>query len=541
MPRKKQWIFISIASLLAVFLVVVITEPGFADSSSDDSDNDSGVSPAPDREEGEGEGPYDTLVIQGATMIDGTGAPPEGPVDILIEGNEIQEVGTVEDIPEDAEVIDADGMYVMPGFVDTHFHIGGEAQGVDAEYVHKLQMAHGVTTIRDPGSSNGVSWTLNERERSANNEIVAPRIYSYIFPGDGDWDGEIESPEDAREYVQWAAEEGADGFKLRRWDPPIMEALIDEAQNQNLGTITHLEQTVVAPDYLPNMASWGLGSLDHWYGLPEALFDDRTVQDFPADYNYSNEYDRFSVAGELWEQAAEPGSDTWNEVMDELLDHGLAMTPTFNIYEATRDYMRVQNEDWHESYTAPSLEEFFQPSLENHGSFFFDWTTGDEVAWKANFNLWMEFINEYKNRGGKVTVGSDAGFIYRTYGFSYIRELEMLQEAGFHPLEVIRSATMEGAELIAEENNEEMTFGMIRENMLADIILVEENPLNNLKTLYGPGAMQLNEEDGIVEYVGGVKYTIKDGIVYDAPQLLDDVEEMVRVERENTSQDENDE
>lgn len=296
-----------------------------------------------------------------------------------------------------------------------------------------------------------------------------------------------------------------------------------------------MEQTVVTPDAIPNMASWGLGSLDHWYGLPESLFDDETVQDFPADYNYSNEYDRFSVAGRLWQQAAEPGSEKWNEVMNELLGHDLAMTPTFTIYEATRDYMRVKNEDWHEKYTAPSLQDFYEPSAESHGSFFFDWTTADEVAWKENFDLWMEFINEYKNEGGRVTVGSDSGFIYRTYGFGYIRELELLQEAGFHPLEVIRSATMEGAELLAEENNEPMTFGMIREGMLADLVLVEENPLHNFKTLYGTGAMQLNEEEGIVEQAGGVSYTIKDGIVYDAKQLLADVEEMVEEEKEKTS------
>src|SRR5699024_11478865 len=101
-------------------------------------------------------------------------------------------------------------------------------------------------------------------------------------------------------------------------------------------------------------------SLDHWYGLPESLFEDRVVQDFSADYNYSNEYDRFSEAGELWEQAADPGSDTWNNVMAELIDDGLTMTPTFSIYEATRDVMRVENEEWHEKYTAPSLQDFFE-------------------------------------------------------------------------------------------------------------------------------------------------------------------------------------
>lgn len=121
--------------------------------------------PAPDRGDDEGMGPYDQLVIQGATVVDGTGAPPDGPKDIIIEDNEIVEVGrSKESYPENTEVIDAEGMYALPGFVDTHGHIGG-AQAPNAEYVYKLWLAHGVTTIRDPGSGNGVDWTLNEKMR----------------------------------------------------------------------------------------------------------------------------------------------------------------------------------------------------------------------------------------------------------------------------------------------------------------------------------------------------------------------------------------
>lgn len=486
---------------------------------------------APDRKPGEGEGPFETLIILGAIVIDGTGAPPRGPMDIVISGNKIVTVGRTGDI-EGAKVIDATGMYVLPGFVDTHAHIGGSAQGVSSEYVFKLWMAHGVTTIREPGCFSGLDWVLHEKERSAKNEIVAPRIYAYVSPGLSWNRGTILTPEQGREYVRWAKEQGADGLKLRAIDPPIMQAIIEEAVKLGMGTETHLEQTVVSKYYLRNMAQWGLGTVVHWYGVPESLLEDRTVQHFRVDYNYNNEYHRFGEAGRLWAQAAPPGSETWYKIIDEFIEAGLTMTPTFTIYEACRDVTRVKNEEWHEKYTAPSLMDYFAPSPRNHGSFFFDWTTADEIAWKENFRTWMQFINDYKNRGGRVTTGSDAGFIYRTYGFGYIREFELLQEAGFHPLEVIRSATMEGAALLAEENNQPMTFGIIRPGMLADLVIVPENPLQNFKTLYGTGTMRLNTETGEVEYVGGVKYTIKDGIVYDAKQLLKDVEEMVRREKE---------
>lgn len=488
----------------------------------------------------EGDGPHERLIVRGVTVIDGTGAPPWGPADIVIERNRITEIRGVgapglpirdDRRPQGAtREIDAHGMYALPGFVDLHGHTGGAQQGTPAEYVYKLWLAHGVTTIRDPGSGNGVDWTLRSRERSARNEIAAPRVFVYVRPGAGWNGGRIDSPEKARAYVRWAAEQGVDGFKLGSYDPPIMEALIDEARKHGLGTQAHLAQTGVAQMNALDAARLGLGSLEHWYGLPEALFDDRTVQHYPADYNYNDEYHRFASAGRLWKQAAEPGSDRWNAVMEELLELGFVLDPTLTIYEANRDVMRARNADWHERYTIPSLWQFYQPSREAHGSYWFDWTTHDEVAWKNYYRVWMQFLNDYKNAGGRVTTGSDSGFIYKLYGFGYIEELELLQEAGFHPLEVIRSATLYGAEAIFEPKGKPIEFGIIRPGLLADLVIVPENPLHNFKTLYGTGFVKLDDSGKPVR-VGGVKYTIKDGIVYDAQKLLADVERMVQDQR----------
>ena len=134
----------------------------------------------------------------------------------------------------------------------------------------------------------------------------------------------------------------------------------------------------------------------------------------------------------------------------------------------------------------------------------------------------MIFINEYKNRGGRVTAGSDSGFIFQLYGFGYIRELELLREAGFHPLEVIRAATLNGAEALGVDRE----IGSIQIGKKADLIIIEENPLKNLKVLYGTGAIKLNNENQVVR-VGGIKYTIVNGVIYDAKKLLTEVKEMV--------------
>jgi hypothetical protein len=109
-------------------------------------------------------------------------------------------------------------------------------------------------------------------------------------------------------------------------------------------------------------ARWGLTSMEHWYGLPEALFADRTIQDYPVTYNYANEADRFSEAGRLWKQAAPPFSARWNEVMNELLALDFTIDPTFTIYEASRDLARARRAEWHDEYTLPSLWDFYAPN-----------------------------------------------------------------------------------------------------------------------------------------------------------------------------------
>jgi imidazolonepropionase-like amidohydrolase len=486
----------------------------------------------------EGEGPWARLILRGATLINGSGAPPIGPVDIVVEKNRITEIKSVgyPGVPIEQDKrpkanagdkeLDLSGQYVLPGFIDVHAHIGGDDQGTPAEYVFKLWLGHGITTIRDPGSGNGLDWTLQHKAKSDRNEITAPRIEAYVFFNQ-ERKKVIATPQDAREWVADVAKKGADGLKLGGARPDIMAATIDEAKKRGLRTACHHAQMDVAWMDALDSARMGLTTLEHWYGLPEALFDDRTVQSYPLDYNYNDEQHRFSQAGRLWRQAAKPGSPRWNAVRDELIKLDLTLVPTLTIYEASRDLMRARRAEWHEEYTLPSLWRFYEPSRKSHGSYWFYWTTEDEVEWRRNYQVWMTFLEDYKNHGGRVATGSDSGFIYKLYGFDYIRELELLREAGFHPLEVVRAATLDGAKALGRDSE----LGTVEVGKLADMIVVEENPLANLGSLYGTGAIKLNAENRAVR-VGGVKYTIKDGIVYDARKLLADTRQMVRAAKD---------
>jgi imidazolonepropionase-like amidohydrolase len=482
-------------------------------------------------EKNDGDGPYTQLIIRGVMLINGTGAPPAGPMDIVIEKNRIVQItgaASKTKLKDGGKELDCKGMYAMPGFIDMHGHIGGKGQGTPAEYVFKLWMAHGITTIRDPSAGNGLDWVLDEKKLSAENKITAPRIFAYTSFGQGAKQT-ITTAEQAIEWTRENAKKGADGIKFFGTAPQVMDAAIKENKKLGLRSCCHHAQTEVARWNVLNSARAGLTSMEHWYGLPEALFTDRTIQNYPLNYNYNNEQHRFEEAGKLWKQAAPPYSEHWNKVMNELLSLDFTLDPTFNIYDANRDLQRARRAEWHEWYTLPSLWKFYEPSRESHGSYWFSWGTEQEIAWKENYRLWMTFINEYKNRGGRVTAGSDNGFIYQTYGFGYIRELELLREAGFHPLEVIRSATLYGAQALGMD----ASIGSVEVGKLADLAIVDANPLENLQYLYGTGAIFMNDKNEVIRK-GGVQYTIKDGIVYDAKKLLADVKKMVDDEKNKT-------
>ena len=406
-------------------------------------------------------GPYNTLLIRNVTVIDGSGSPAFGPVNIVVKNNTIDRIEPVDAInagrlgrggaPTQADrVIDGTGMYVMPGLVDGHVHVSSNTN-VPAEYIYKLFLGHGVTTIRVFNIGNDDPKAMvAEREKSAANQIVAPRMY--IYPFYRGRDPKLATPEGAKATVDDWHSLGVDGVKIvgkpGLW-PDVYHAIGEETRKFGMGIAVHIAQDSVYPMNAVAVANEG-ASIEHHYGYPEASYSDRTIQHLPDDYNYANEAERFLETGRSWLQANVHKLHT--TVIDELLDamhkRGFIMEPTFVVYEANRDVARAESLPWHEDYTLPIVMDSFRPDPSHHASYFFNWTSNKEADWARAYRIWLDFVNDYKNHGGMVSVGSDAGSLFTVWGFGTIRELEMLEEAGFTPLEAIHAATENGGRLV---------------------------------------------------------------------------------------------
>ena len=463
---------------------------------------------------------YPRLIIRNAIIIEGNGTPASGPKDIVIENGRITSIVALDPVavgrgtaqrPQGDVEIDAAGKYVMPGLINAHAHVQEERAGIPQplDYELKMWLACGITTVRDVGSNT--PKTLQLRQQSAAGEVAAPRIFVYPMFNQP---STPQNADDARARIREYKAMGADGVKILGVYRDVMEALEDEAHKLGLRVAHHtgVEETNAWDDI-----KFGTTSIEHWYGIPDAAIESGR-QDFPARYNYNNETDRFRYAGRLWREA---NWDLLMKVFDAMVAAHVAWDPTLDIYEASRDLQRAQNQPWFREYLHPTLAKYFEPNPANHGSYFIGWTSTDEAFWKENYRIEMAALLEFEKRGGLIGCGDDAGFIYQMYGFGLIRELELHQEAGFQPVIVIQHATANNARILGQETR----IGRVRTGYLADLLVVNGNPLENLKVLYPGGFDDLR--DGKVVHAGGVEWTIKDGIPYHAPTLAAEVREIV--------------
>ena len=477
------------------------------------------------------------LLIRNAMIIPGTGVPAYGPSDILVEDGRIARLGSsAAGWPQPDMVIDATGKYVMPGIVNTHMHWHEERVGpIPIQYERDLYLAAGVTTAREVGGN--FAKTKQWRAESAAHSIVAPRIVLYPMLGDLVKPGAAfnQTPAEYRALVRLAKESGADGIKLiGPMDRDQVAATLDEARKVGLPTTVHI---AVGEATARDFVDLGVNCIEHFYGVADASLDG--IQDFPPEMNYANEIHRFGRAGELYTQE-NFNKEKLSQLLSDMVAKGVAWSPTMSTYEAARDLIRAQNLPWYRDFLHPALEEYYKPSMTRHGTFWIGWTEAQEVKWRKNYEVWMAAVREFALKGGIVSTGDDAGYLYGSlYGFGISRELELQHEAGFHPLEVLRNATLNGAKVLGLDDK----LGRVRQGFVADLLVVNGNPLENLRVMspYGTDLMSyegriIDNYSGLVKpddpnvkqvHGGGIEWTIKDGIPYHVPTLVKEIKDMV--------------
>lgn len=486
-------------------------------------------------------GPYGRLVIQGAMIVPGHGGPAYGPADIVIEGRQIVQIiayngvtGRPPDrpVPAGDRVIDARGMYVMPGLIDLHTHIRSEP--LPLQYVYDLKLAHGVTTMVN-GAGRGWENALEQQRLAADGKITAPRMYpirdwgpsrsrdpGHAPPADrmAPWYDPARAPELARQLVAGGAHVIRVGSLA--WNAELFGAVCRAVYDAGGITTVHLPPSDLAVVNAVRAAELGVTMIEHHYGYAESALGDR-VAPFPPNYNYMDEADRFRYAGTIWKSA--PNDVLFGEVVDRLVASGVAMVPTMSTYEANRDINRAMGLPWHERYTHRQLIDWYFPNPANHAAHHWNWTSRDEEAWARAFRKWQRLIFEFHRRGGHLSYGVDDPYIWNTSGIGNVRELQLMEEAGLDPLEVIRAATRSSAMTLRRPD-----LGLVQAGYTADLAIVDGNPLENLRYLYAFGA--LDRVDGRMVRRGGVRWTIKDGIVFDNATLIDEVMAMVAASKQ---------
>ncbi|MDH5806082.1 MAG: amidohydrolase family protein, partial [Gemmatimonadota bacterium] len=336
---------------------------------------------------------------------------------------------------------------------------------------------------------------------------------------------QLEDPAMAPRIAQAMASQGSHVVSLGSvtWDDDLFGAVANAVWDAGGITTIHLPPSTNAVVQAVDAARLGATMIEHHYGYAESALN-TTVQNFPREYNYNNENERFRHAGKVWVDTDK--DRLLSEVADSLVHYGVTMLPTRVVYEANRDIVRAQSLPWHEKYTHQALINWNLPNPAYHGSYHYDWTSDDEYYWYTAFDLWGDLIFEFNRRGGRVAYGTDDNYIWATPGFSNIRELQLLRETGMHNLEVIKAATLNSAETLRQPE-----LGLVRPGYLADLVIVDGNPAYNLRFMYSFGALRLDENEEMIR-TRGIVHTIKDGIVIENDRMMEEVARMVAASKE---------
>jgi predicted amidohydrolase len=417
--------------------------------------------------------PPTSLVIEGGTLIDGNGGTPARDAVIVITGNKIANVSRKGQLsyPPNAQVIKADGKFILPGLYDSH--------GFGTWFINDMYLNHGVTSIVDNGLGGELS--LVHREAVARGKIAGPRYVTSIgnFSTDRSYSTGYEptlfhdrvpkSPADARELTKGFIKAGADFILFSDGKLPvdIMEAVVDEARKANMPVVM---ENVGPTLTLDKMIELGVTQNTHSTGIAKAIAKD------PSKWN--NELDLYADMDDAKAQA----------LIRRLVEKKITLTPNFlNAAPGLpKEWPRMQQEI-RELFSDPDILTYFPevtdvgrirvtalgllhspaaPSLE----------ASVLERRRQGYLSMMRFHRMYLDAGGKVTAGGNTN-VTKAPGLVFHHELEVFVEGGFTPMQAIQAATKWPAETFHMQDR----LGTIEAGKLADLLIVNADPLQDIR------------------------------------------------------------
>jgi imidazolonepropionase-like amidohydrolase len=383
------------------------------------------------------------IVITGATIIDGNGGFPVENGCVIVTDGIISAIGKADDakIPENAEIINARGLTLLPGFIDSHFHLDG-VHGLPAQFLQ-----NGITSLRDPGA-----WIeAYDGERKSGKPV--PRLFLAgphldMFPPAYPRDAYVvRDAEEAVREVNHLADRGASVIKVYyRLPPAIIREVCKAAHARGLPVTAHLETTEAKEaieaglDGIEHITSFGLS-------LVPQIEGEKYRQMVMADNN-ARKQGRY----EVWKNI-DPDGPMTDSLGSFLKNKGTFVSPTLGAFE-------------YQAETGQALD----------------------TARLAGFGKMKKVTGKLHKAGARIVVGSHSMIPYAETGWAYQREMELLVDSGLTPAEVINAATIQNARFFRIENR----LGSIEKGKQADLILIKGNPLQNISATRNVFKVMLN-------------------------------------------------
>jgi imidazolonepropionase-like amidohydrolase len=413
-----------------------------------------------------------TLAIQGGTLIDGSGRPPIDNSVIVIEGDRFKAIGRSGEvaIPAGAQVIDAKGKTVMPGFIDGHCH--WEA------FWGELYLHLGITTCVEIETGQDGPWALAQKDGTNMGKIRGPRIWpsglaigarvgELETEGSRAWRGfvGIDNAEQARAAVQLKQKEGYDVIKLSEFlTPDLVKAVVDEAHRLGMGVTGHTWDAIAS-------AKAGVDGVEHIWSVGYTSIMDLDRRRKLAIDRTAGRIDA-EEAGALYE------TENFDKVIAAMVEHHVAWTPTIakwlrplspsaqRFWQKEQEILGDPNTNFPAAvrivteYTTEKLFKRYKPEQLEH----------TRVGYaKAN-----DFIRRFVQAGGILKEGSDSP--RGMAGLLMHEAMTMDVEAGAPPMAVIQAATIN----VARTFHKDKDYGSVEPGKVADLSIVEGNPLTDM-------------------------------------------------------------